>query len=121
YLFGATTTLAAFATPGGAPGFGWFAYTPLSDSINSPGYGADLWIVGLAIAGLGTILGAVNMVTTVLTLRAPGMTMFRMPIFTWGIFVTSLLVLLVFPILTSVLAALWMDRNLGSLIFDPSN
>jgi cytochrome c oxidase subunit 1 len=77
--------------------------------------------MGLAVAGLGTILGGVNMITTVITLRCPGMTMFRMPIFTWNIFVTSLLVLLVFPILTSALLALWVDRNLHSHIFDAAD
>ncbi|MGB9302870.1 MAG: cbb3-type cytochrome c oxidase subunit I, partial [Mycobacterium sp.] len=81
YLFGALITVAGFLTPGGAADFGWTAYTPLSSALHSPGAGADLWIMGLAIAGLGTILGAVNMITTVVCMRAPGMTMFRMPIF----------------------------------------
>ena len=76
---------------------------PLTDAIHSPGVGGDLWIMGLAVAGLGTILGGVNMITTVVCLRAPGMTMFRMPIFTWNILVTSILVLLAFPILTAAL------------------
>ena len=86
---------------------------PLTNVTNSPGAGADMWIVGLVISGLGTILGAVNMITTILTLRAPGMTMFRMPIFTWNIMVTSLLVLMVFPILAAALLALAADRHLG--------
>jgi cytochrome c oxidase subunit I len=77
--------------------------------------------MGLVIAGLGTILGAVNMVTTVLTLRAPGMTMFRMPIFTWNILATALLVLLAFPILTSALLVLWLERHLGVKVFEASN
>jgi cytochrome c oxidase subunit I len=72
YLFGSGLVLAGFATPGGAADFGWFAYAPLNSVSNSPGAGADLWIVGLVVSGLGTILGAVNMVTTVLTL-GPGM------------------------------------------------
>jgi cytochrome c oxidase subunit I len=121
FLFGGTMVLSGFLTPGGAADFGWFAYTPLSDAIHSPGAGADLWIVGLVIAGLGTILGGVNMVTTVVCLRAPGMTMFRMPIFTWNIFVTSLLILLAFPILTSALLGLAADRHLGAHVFDPDN
>src|SRR5689334_19517729 len=75
----------------------------------------------LAIAGLGTILGGVNMVTTVITLRAPGMTMFRMPIFTWNILVTSLLVLLAFPILTSALLVLWVDRHMHAQVFESQN
>ncbi|KJK51826.1 cytochrome C oxidase subunit 1, partial [Lentzea aerocolonigenes] len=82
YLFGGLIVMSGFITPGGAADFGWFAYTPLSNAIHSPGVGADLWISGLVIGGLGTILGAVNMITTVVCLRAPGMTMFRMPIFT---------------------------------------
>ena len=96
--------MAGFITPGGAADFGWYAYAPLTDATNSPGVGRDLWFVGLAVSGLGTILGGVNMITTVITLRAPGMTMFRMPIFTWNILVTSLLVLLAFPILAAALA-----------------
>jgi len=118
YAFGGSIVILGFATPGGAADFGWFAYAPLNNAINSPGAGADMWIVGLMISGLGTILGAVNMITTILTLRAPGMTMWRMPIFTWNILVTSLLVLLVFPILAAALAALLSDRHLGSHIFD---
>ena len=77
--------------------------------------------MGLAVAGLGTILGAVNMVTTVITLRAPGMTMFRMPIFTWNILVTSLLILLAFPILTAALLVLYLDRHMGSQVFEANN
>ncbi len=118
YLFGGVLVVAGFATPQGAADFGWFAYQPLANVTNSPGAGADMWIVGLVISGLGTILGAVNMITTILTLRAPGMTMFRMPIFTWNIMVTSLLVLMVFPILAAALLAVLADRHLGAHVFD---
>ncbi|MEV6238030.1 cytochrome c oxidase subunit I [Lentzea sp. NPDC051838] len=121
YLFGGLIVMSGFITPGGAADFGWFAYTPLSNAIHSPGVGADLWISGLVIGGLGTILGAVNMITTVVCLRAPGMTMFRMPIFTWNILVTSVLVLLAFPILTAALLGLLADRHLGAHVFDPAN
>jgi cytochrome c oxidase subunit 1 len=121
FAFGGIIVVSGFLTPGGAADFGWFAYTPLSDAIHSPGAGGDLWIMGLVLAGLGTILGAVNMITTVVCLRAPGMTMFRMPIFTWNIFVTSLLVLLAFPILTAALLGLEADRRLGAHVFDPAN
>ncbi|MDQ5855875.1 MAG: cytochrome c oxidase subunit I [Actinomycetota bacterium] len=121
FLFGGLITISGFLTPGGAADFGWYAYTPLSDAVHSPGVGADLWIMGLVLAGLGTILGAVNMITTVVCLRAPGMTMFRMPIFTWNILVTSLLVLLAFPILTAALLGLEADRRLGAHVFDPAN
>jgi cytochrome c oxidase subunit 1 len=118
FAFGGTMVVSGFATPGGAADFGWFAYQPLANQQNSPGIGADLWIMGLVLSGLGTILGAVNMITTILTLRAPGMTMFRMPIFTWNIMVTSLLVLMVFPILAAALLAAEADRHLGAHVFD---
>jgi cytochrome c oxidase subunit 1 len=118
YLFGGSLVLAGFLTPQGAADFGWTGYTPLSTETHSPTAGGDMWIVGLAISGVGTILGAVNMVTTIVTLRAPSMTMFRMPIFTWNILFTSVLVLLVFPILAAALLALLADRQLGGHVYD---
>ncbi len=121
YLFGGLIVLGGFITPGGAADFGWFAYTPLSDAMNSPGAGADLWIMGLALAGVGTILGGVNMITTVVCLRAPGMTMFRMPIFTWNILVTSVLVLLIFPLLAAALLGLIVDRHFDANLYNPAN
>jgi cytochrome c oxidase subunit 1 len=121
YLFGGLIVLSSFVTPGGAPDFGWTAYTPLSDAVHSPGIGGDLWIMGLIVSGLGTILGAVNMVTTVVCLRAPGMTMWRLPLFTWNILFTAILILLAFPILTAALFALAADRHLGAHVFDPAN
>ena len=121
FLFGGSIVLSSFLTPGGAADFGWTAYTPLSDAVHSPGPGGDLWIMGLAIAGLGTILGGVNFITTIVCLRAPGMTMFRMPIFTWNIFVTGFLILLAFPVLTAALLSLAADRHFGAHVFDPAN
>ncbi|WP_298799740.1 cbb3-type cytochrome c oxidase subunit I, partial [uncultured Pseudonocardia sp.] len=121
FLFGGLVVLSGFLTPGGAADFGWFAYTPLSDAIHSPGAGADLWIMGLVVAGLGTILGGVNFITTIVCMRAPGMTMFRMPIFTWNIFVTAILILIAFPVLTAALLGLAADRHLGAHVFDPAN
>jgi cytochrome c oxidase subunit 1 len=118
YLLGSTLAVAGFITPGGAASFGWFAYQPLSNAVNSPGIGADMWFVGLSISGAGTILGAVNMITTIVTMRAPGMLMFRMPIFTWNILITSLLMILVFPILFAALLAVMADRTLGAHVFD---
>ncbi len=121
YLFGGLITCSGFLTPQGAASFGWFAYTPLSNSINSPGVGGDLWLMGLYLTGLASILGAVNFITTIVTMRAPGLTMFRMPVFTWNILVTSLLILIVFPILAAALLVLESDRRLGSHIFDAAN
>jgi cytochrome c oxidase subunit 1 len=121
YLFGGIMAIAGFFTPGGAPSFGWTAYAPLSSAEYSPGIGSDLWIMGLAIGGLGTILGGVNFITTIFCLRAPGMTMFRMSIFTWNVLLTSILILLAFPPLAAALLALEADRRFGALIFDPAN
>ncbi|BBY05487.1 aa3-type cytochrome oxidase subunit I [Mycobacterium noviomagense] len=121
FLFGGLVVLAGFITPTGPADFGWTAYTPLSDAIHSAGAGADLWIVGLILSGFGTILSAVNMVTTVICMRAPGMTMFRLPIFTWNIVATSVLVFLAFPILTAALFGLAADRHLGAHVYDAAN
>ncbi|MBM9461381.1 cytochrome c oxidase subunit I [Nocardioides sp. zg-536] len=118
YLFGGLIAAAGFLTPSGAASFGWFAYAPLSDSVNSPGVGGDLWIMGLWMAGLGTILGAVNFITTIICMRVPGMTMFRMPIFTWTVLITAILVLIAFPILAGALLSLEADRQLGAHVFD---
>ncbi|MBP2372062.1 aa3-type cytochrome oxidase subunit I [Pseudonocardia parietis] len=121
FLFGGLIVLSGFVTPGGAADFGWFAYTPLSDATHSPGVGGDLWASGLIVSGLGTILGAVNMITSIVCLRAPGMTMFRMPIFTWNILFTSVLILIAFPILTAALFGLLADRHLGANVFAPEH
>jgi cytochrome c oxidase subunit I len=121
FLFGGLIAVAGFLTPQGAADFGWTAYTPLSNDEFTPHIGGDLWVMGLALSGFGTILGGVNFVTTILCMRAPGMTMFRMPIFSWNIFVTSLLVLLAFPVLAAALFALYADRRFGTHLFDPAN
>src|SRR5579883_2610563 len=121
FLFGGLITVGGFLTPGGAADFGWYAYTPLSDVAHSPSLGGDMWVMGLTLSGLGTILGAVNFMTTVLVMRAPGMTMFRMPVFTWNVMLRSLLVMLTFPVLAAALLALEADRKLGAHIFDPAN
>lgn len=121
YLFGGIIAACGFLTPQGAASFGWTAYAPLSDTTFTPGLGGDLWVFGLALAGFGTILGAVNFITTIVTMRAPGMTMFRMPIFTWNVLITSLLVLMAFPPLAAALFGLGADRRLGAQIFNPDN
>jgi cytochrome c oxidase subunit 1 len=121
FLFGGLITISGFLTPGGAASFGWYAYSPLSNAIRSPEIGGDLWIMGLVLSGLGTILGGVNFVTTIFCMRAPGMTMFRMPIFTWNVLLTSVLVLMAFPVLAAALLALEADRKLGAHVFDAAN
>ena len=121
FLFGSLIATAGFLTPQGAASFGWFAYAPLSNSSFSPGAGGDLWVFGLALSGFGTIMAGVNFITTIIAMRAPGMTVWRMPIFTWNALITSLLVIMVFPPLAAALFALGMDRTLGGHIFDPAN
>ena len=121
FLFGSILAGAGFFTPGGAADFGWYAYVPLSTDAHSPGLGPSLWIAGLAVSGLGTILGAVNFLTTIICLRAPGMTMFRMSIFTWGALVTSFLILIAFPILTAALFALLAERQLDAAVYTEEN
>jgi len=120
FLGGALLVVSGFLTSGGAAAFGWVSYAPLSDGVHSPGAGADLWIIGLLLTGIATIATAVNIVTTVFCLRAPGMTMFRMPIFTWNMLVTSVLALMAFPVLTAALVLLFGDRHFGMRIFDVS-
>ncbi len=118
YLFGGVTMLTGFLTADGAADFGWTGYTPLADVIRSPGIGNDLWIVAVALTGLSGILTGVNIVTTVVAMRAPGMRMFRMPIFTWNMLVTSVLVLIAFPVLSAAAAMLFADRQFDAHIFD---
>ncbi|MFW6187120.1 MAG: cytochrome c oxidase subunit I [Actinomycetota bacterium] len=121
FLFGSLIAVAGFLTPQGAASFGWFAYTPLSNSSFTPGVGGDLWVFGLALQGFGTIMGGVNFITTIIAMRAPGMTVWRMGLFTWNTLITSLLIIMVFPPLAAALFALGMDRTLGGHIFDPAN
>lgn len=121
YLFGGIVVMLGFLTPGGAAGFGWFAYAPLSSVVNSPNVGSDLWILGLTMSGMASILGAVNFITTIFTMRAPGMTMFRMPIFTWNVLLTSVLVLMAFPVLAAAMLMLEADRKFGATVFDAAN
>ena len=121
YLFGGLVVLFSFFTPDGAADFGWFAYAPLSGAVYTPGVGGDLWLLGFTLGGLGTILGSVNFLTTIICMRAPGMTMFRMPVFTWTVMLTSVLALLVFPVLAAALVVLEVDRKWGSVVFAPEN
>ncbi|MGK0716423.1 aa3-type cytochrome oxidase subunit I [Leucobacter sp. W1153] len=118
YSFGSLIAVGGFLTPQGAASFGWFAYAPLSDVTFSPGVGGNLWILGLGISGFGTIMGGVNFITTIVTMRAPGMTMWRMSIFTWNTLITSILVILVFPVLAAAFFSLAADRIFGAHVFN---
>lgn len=96
---------------------GWLAYPPLSGSAYSPGVGVDYYIWGLQIAGVGTLLSGINLVVTIVKMRAPGMSMMKMPIFTWSALCTNILIVSAFPVLTVVLALLAMDRYVGTNFF----
>lgn len=118
---GGLVMLSGFLTPGGAADFGWTMYMPLADGVHTPGVGADMWIIGVGATGIGTVLSAINMITTIVTMRAPGMTMFRLPIFVWGIFITAVLALLIFPLLLAAALGVLYDRKLGGHIYDSGN
>ena len=117
YLTGSITMLMGFLVAGGAASFGWVAYAPLSSATSSPGAGGVVWIMALALTGFSAIFTGVNLVATIFYLRAPGMTMFRMPIFTWNMLVTGILILIAFPVLTGALIMLFCDRHFGTHIF----
>jgi cytochrome c oxidase subunit 1 len=121
YLGGFLLMSAGFLTNNGAANFGWFGYAPLTEAIHSPGPGADMWILGVGLTGFSGIFTAVNIITTIFMLRAPGMVMFRMPIFVWNQLVTMFLILLAFPVLTAAFALLWIDRHLGGHFYDPNH
>jgi cytochrome c oxidase subunit I len=119
YLFGSLMVLSGFFVAGGPGAGGWTAYPPLSDSYLL-GRGMDLWLMGLLIVGAAGIAGAVNLTTTIFNLRVPGMTMFRLPLFSWGVLVNQLMIMFAFPPLTVALAMLFIDRNFGGAFFNPA-
>ncbi|BDG48175.1 MULTISPECIES: cytochrome c oxidase subunit I [Parageobacillus] len=103
---------------GGAPDAGWTSYASLS--LESPGHGIDFYLLGLQISGFGTLISGINFLVTIVTMRAPGMTFMRMPMFTWTTFVASALILFAFPPLTIGLLLLMLDRLFGANFFDPA-
>ena len=109
--------MSGFLVAGGAASFGWVSYAPLSNATNSPGAGADLWLMALALTGFSAIFTGVNLITTIFYLRAPGMTMFRVPIFSWNMLVTGILILIAFPVLFGAVVMLFCDRHFGTHIF----
>ncbi|MCB0992985.1 MAG: cbb3-type cytochrome c oxidase subunit I, partial [Acidimicrobiales bacterium] len=119
FVLGGLVMLSGFVTTGGAAAFGWFAYAPLSGAGLSPNLGADLWIVAVILTGTSGTLSAVNVITTVMRMRAPGMTMFRTPIMVWNLLLTSVMVLISFPVLTGALLMLIADRRFGAHFYDP--
>ncbi len=117
---GGALMASGFLASGGAAASGWTEYPPLSGPAYH-GTGTDLWIMGLVLIGTSSILGAINFLVTIFRMRAPGMTLFRMPILSWTVLVTSVLVLMSTPVLTSALIMLFIDRNYGGHFFDPAN
>jgi len=120
FLFGGIIVFAGSLTVTGAAASGWTAYAPLSTLKVGFGAGQDLWIIGVLLVSTSSILTAVNILTTVFIYRTPGMTMWRIPIFTWEMVGTSLLILMAFPMLTAVLIMLLVDRQLAGDFFDPN-
>ncbi len=115
FIFGGLLLHVSFLT-GGAPDAGWTSYASLA--MQSPGHGVDYYILGLQIAGAGTLMGGINFIATIVTMRAPGMTYMRMPLFTWATFITSVLILFAFPPLTINLFLLLFDRMFGTAFFN---
>ena len=105
---------------GSVPDAGWTMYAPLSGTTHTEHFGTDYYVIGLQISGIGTLIGGINFLVTIINMRAPGMTFMRMPMFTWASFITSALILFAFPALTVGLAALMFDRLFSGNFFDPS-
>ena len=125
FAFGGIMMVSSFAFSGGSASAGWTSYPPVASNTGANaqplGAGTDLWLVGVVVLGAASTAGAINFLTTIFKLRAPGMTMFRLPLFTWTTLVTSFLVLLATPVLASALIMLFVDRNgAGGAFFDPT-
>src|SRR5574341_343981 len=124
FWVGAISTLvmlASFFVAGGPAAAGWTGYATLSAKATYTGVvlGQDLWIISLIIVGISSLMGSINYITTIINMRAPGMTYFRMPLTIWSLFITAILLLLALPVLTAALAMLLFDRTMGTSFFLP--
>jgi cytochrome c oxidase subunit 1/cytochrome c oxidase subunit I+III len=106
---------------GGAPAVGWFSYAPLSETPYAATSGVDYWVLALLLLGVGSVAAAINLIATILTLRAPGLTIRRLPLFVWMMFVNSFLIILAMPALNAAIVMLFIDRHLGTHFFAPSH
>ncbi len=105
---------------GGAPNAGWFGYAPITGAAYSPGQGIDFWILSLQILGIASLAAAFNFIVTIVNMRAPGLSLMRLPLFTWMTLVTSILLVLAFPVITVALIELMFDRFFGTNFFVPT-
>lgn len=119
YLFAGIMLYSSFIL-GGAPNAGWFGYAPLTEHTFNPTHGVDFWILSLQLLGISSLVGALNFIVTILNLRAPGMTINRLPLFVWGTLVTSLLIIFAIPSITVALILLLFDRYFGTMFYLPS-
>ncbi len=119
FLFGGLFIYSS-AFLGGMPNGGWFGYAPNTSVTFSPGHHIDFWVMGLLILGIASTVSAVNFIVTMLNMRAPGMTLMRMPVFSWMTLVSSFLILFAMPVITIALFLLMFDRNFGANFFNPA-
>jgi len=119
-LFGGLLVYFSFVT-GGAPAIGWFGYAPLTESTFARSAATDFWALGLIVSGIGTVAAAVNFIATIAGMRAPGMSLRKIPFFTWTMLWTAVQILVALPPLTAALVMILFDRNLGTHFFDPQN
>ena len=117
FLFGGVFMYSSFIF-GGAPNDGWFSYAPLTEKLYSPTHGMDYWVMGILLLGLATTIGSINFIVTIIQLRAPGMTLTKMPLFVWTTFVTSFLAVFSLPSLTTAVLLLLLDRQLGAHFYN---
>ncbi len=106
---------------GGAPAVGWFSYAPLSEAPYASTPGVDYWVLSLLVLGIGSVAASINLIATIATLRAPGLTFRRLPLFVWMIFVNSFLIILAMPALNAAILMLFIDRHLGTHFFVPAH
>jgi cytochrome c oxidase subunit 1 len=121
FVAGAIIINLGWFMPDGAPDVGWFGYAPLTSKQFNPDHSVDTWVMGLQLLGVSSIAASLNFIVTIINLRAPGMTMMRLPVFTWMTLITAFLIVLAFPAITIALIGVMMDRLFGTSFFEVSN